>query len=159
MTVTAAPPRTATTAPKTKLGKWVSRPLQNISPEVLPFWEGLTKHEFRLCTCKRCGTSYWPYTVCIHHADIPDFSEMAWSATSGKGQIFAPLIVHKVTDPDYADEVPYVLALVELDEGPLFPTRIIDLAPSEAKVGLRVAVRFFDVPEAKHTLPLFAPDR
>jgi uncharacterized protein len=142
---------------KTVLGKWINRPLKNLVPEIVPFWEGLRAHEFRLCRCKRCGACYFPYTVCTHHADTPDFDEMEWAPTSGLGRIFAPLVVHKIIDPDYADEVPFVLALLEMDEGPLFPTRVIDCAPGDAKVGLRVGIRYMDVPEAGHTLPLFAP--
>jgi uncharacterized OB-fold protein len=141
----------------TKLGPWIERPLEYISPELLGFWEGLGKHEFRLCQCARCGACYFPYTVCIKHADIPNFDEMQWKAVSGKGKIFAKLVVHKVVDPDYAAEVPYVLTLVELDEGPLFPGRIVDCTPDEVEIGTPVMVKFLDVPSAGHTLPLFVP--
>jgi uncharacterized OB-fold protein len=149
---------TVTKSKTTPLGPWIERPLENISPELLDFWAGLKKHEFRLCQCARCGACYFPYTVCIRHADIPDFDEMQWKAVSGKGKIFAKLVVHKVVDPDYAAEVPYVLALVETTEGPLFATRIVDCAPEDVQIGTPVKVKFLDVPSAGHTLPLFVPD-
>jgi uncharacterized OB-fold protein len=142
---------------KAKLGPWVERPLKNISPELLPFWAGLKEHEFRLCTCRRCGAAYFPYTVCVNHADIPDFDEMVWTASAGRGKIFAKLVVHKVMDPDYAAEVPYVLALVEMDEGPLIPSRIVDCRPQDVKIGTAVEARYLDVPGAGHTLPFFVP--
>ena len=138
------------------MGKWVERPLVNISPELVPFWEGLQRHEFRLCRCTKCDTHYFPFTICIHHADIPEFDEMVWSPSSGHGKVFAKVVVHQVRDPDYQAEVPYVLALVELDEGPLFSTRIVDCLPSQVRIGSEVAVLFYDVPEAGHTLPVFA---
>jgi uncharacterized OB-fold protein len=156
------PPATAeTNRPTPKLphlGKWKTRPLRNLSPEIVPFWEGLLLHEFRLCKCRRCGACFFPFTVCVHHADIPDFTEMEWLRTSGKGQVFAHLIVYNATDPDYADDVPFTLALVELDEGPLFPTRIVGCRPDDVKVGMRVGIHFEDIPEAGYTLPLFAPE-
>jgi uncharacterized OB-fold protein len=139
------------------LGDWVRRPQGKIALEVAPFWEGVRAHEFRLCRCSRCGRCYWPYTVCNAHDDIPDFSEMEWAPVSGRGAVFANLVVHRVTDPAYAGEVPYALALVELDEGPLFPTRIVACEPAMVAIGQRVQAVFVDVPETGATIPLFAP--
>ena len=138
-----------------RLGPWVERPLPPLTPEIAPFWEGLRQHEFRLCRCRRCGACYFPYTVCVRHADIPDFSEMEWAATSGSGTVFAHLTVHKVVDPAYAPDIPYVLALIELDEGPLFATRIVDCDPGDVRIGRRAAVKYHDVAGAEHTLPFF----
>lgn len=142
---------------KTKLGPWVKRQLPPLDPEVVPFWEGLRKHEFLLCRCKRCGSCYFPYTVCVMHPDIPDFSEVEWAPSSGRGKVFARLIVHQVSDSAYAEDIPYALVIVELDEGPLFPTRIVDSDPEQVKIGMPVEVAYYDVPEAGHTLPLFRP--
>lgn len=141
------------------LGNWTERPLTHLSPEIVPFWHGLRSHEFRLCRCKRCGSCYFPYTVCVNHADIPDFSDMEWAATSGRGVVFSRLVVHRVLDPDYEAEVPYVLALIELDEGPLFASRIVGCGVKEVTIGKRAAVEFYDVPNAGHTLPLFVLDK
>lgn len=143
----------------TKLGPWITKPLGFVHPDVIPFWEGVNKHEFRLCHCKRCGAYYWPFTVCINHADIPDFDEMEWVPVSGRGKIFSYLVVHQVHDPDFQAEVPYGVAMVELDEGPLFPGRIVDCDPYKVKIGTPVEVAYLDVPEAGHTLPFFRPSQ
>lgn len=144
---------------KTRLGPWTTKPLGFVHPDVMPFWDGVGKHEFRLCRCKRCGAFYWPFTICVNHTDIPDFDEMEWVPVSGRGKIFSYLVVHQVHDPAFQAEVPYGVAMIELDEGPLFPGRIVDSDPYEVKIGTPVAVAYLDVPEAGHTLPLFRPDQ
>jgi uncharacterized protein len=125
--------------------------------EILPFWDGLKEHEFLLYRCKRCGASYWPMALCRQHQDIPDLDEMEWAPSSGRGTVFTFVVVHQVLNPEYADELPYALAMVELEEGPLFSTRIVGCEPRDVHVGLPVEVRYDDVPSTGMTLPLFRP--
>lgn len=127
--------------------------------DILPFWDGLARREFLLYRCKRCGAHYWPMAYCRNHDDIPRLDEMEWAPASGKGRVFSWIRVYQVLNPAYADELPYALALVELDEGPLFPTRIVDCDPMEVRVGLPVEVVFEEVAETGMTLPLFRPRR
>lgn len=142
-----------------RLGDWPKRGLGNLAPEVIPFWQGLRRHEFPLCTCVQCGAAFWPFTLCPHHDHFVDFEDMEWRGSSGRGTVFANLTVHRVTDEAYAAEVPYTLALVELEEGPLFPTRIVGTAPSDVRIGMEAQVYFYDVDEADLTLPLFVVRR
>jgi uncharacterized OB-fold protein len=139
-----------------ELGDWVHRSITNVDPDLLPFWEGLKKHEFPLCHCKTCGSWWFPYAVCNQHVDIPDFDTMEWAASSGRGTIFAMLVIHQVVDAAFADEVPYAIAIIALDEGPHFPGRIIG-DPDTFAIGSRVEVKYFDSPESGQTLPLFRP--
>jgi len=122
--------------------------------DIIPFWEGLKRREFLLHRCSRCGAHYWPMTLCPKHDDMV-FEDMAWAATSGRGTVFAWEVVHKVNDKDYAPELPYFLVLVELEEGPIFPTRLVETPRAALRVGLPVEVLFDDVPETGMTLPLF----
>jgi uncharacterized OB-fold protein len=131
--------------------------LDEVDPEILPFWEGLKQHRFLLFRCKRCGACYWPAAYCRKHDDIPALDEMEWAPTSGKGRVHAWVVVHEVADKAYAAEVPYALAMVELDEGPILPTRLVDCALSDVRVDLAVEVKFVDVATTGVTLPLFRP--
>ncbi|MDP3316296.1 MAG: OB-fold domain-containing protein [Devosia sp.] len=135
---------------------WRNRafPVGDVSPEVQPFWELLKQHRFCLCTCKRCGRQYWPYSLCTGHADIPDFSEVEWKDASGEGTIFSHIIVHQTNDPGFVDELPYALALVQLREGPLFAARIIADTVDSVKIGLPVRVALVDLPGG-WTAPFF----
>jgi uncharacterized protein len=143
--------------PNYRMGDWVNRPQRNIAAEVLPFWKGLRRHQFLLCTCRRCERRYWPFTVCIDHDDIPDFEEMAWLPASGSGAVFAHSTVHKVIDSAYQADVPYVLAMIELDEGPLFPSRLLGCEPRDVSIGMRVRVEYIDAVNTGVTYPFFVP--
>lgn len=140
-----------------KLGDWIHRPLNGVDPNLEPFFERLTAHEFALLRCKRCGSWWFPYTLCTHHDDIPGFDEMEWVPSSGRGTIFVKTVVHQVSDPAFADEVPYALAIVALEEGPHFPARLVDCDPRAVGAGTAVEVVYVDSEEAGHTLPLFRP--
>ena len=148
-----------TTGPhRTELGEWVHRPLGAFDPDLAPFMNGLRDHEFRLCRCTRCGSWWFPFTVCNKHPEMLGFEDMDWVQGSGRGAIFAKLVIHQVTDPAFAAEVPYVLAIVELDEGPHFPARLIHCDPETIEIGARVEVTFVDSERAGHTLPFFRPE-
>jgi uncharacterized OB-fold protein len=140
------------------LGPWIDRPLLGIDPDQMPFWDGLKKHEFHLCRCGRCGRWWFPFTLCRDHDDIPDFDEMRWTASSGKGTVFAKTVVHQVIDADFVNEVPFALAIIELDEGPLFPGRLVECDADTIGIGDRVEAVYVDS-TAGHTLPLFRPER
>ena len=124
--------------------------------DVFPFWDGLKEHRFLLHRCWLCGTFHWPMTLC-RACDNATFDDMEWVPTSGRGTIFSYGIVHRATTPAWKSEVPYAAVLVELDEGPIFPTRLSGHAPDDLAIGMAVEVDYQDVPETGLTLPLFKP--
>lgn len=65
-------------------------------------------------------------------------------------------VIHRVTHPAFANEVPYIVAVIELDEGPRMLSNVIALDPDNIYCGMRVAVRFNDLtPDI--SLPVFSP--
>lgn len=122
--------------------------------DVFPFWEGLRRHEFLLHRCTRCGTHYWPMTFCPRHEDGV-LEDMQWTPTSGRGTVFSYGIVRRANAPAFKAEVPYATVLIELAEGPIFPTRLAGPAPPDLRIGMPVVVDYHDVPETGLTLPLF----
>jgi uncharacterized OB-fold protein len=138
------------------LGPWIHRPLVAVDPDQMPFWEGLRKHEFHLCRCRLCGRNWFPFTLCRDHDDIPRIKDMEWVAASGRGTVFAKTVVHQVIDREFHAEVPFVLAIIELDEGPLFPGRLIECDPDVVAIGDPVEAVYVDS-DAGHTLPFFRP--
>jgi uncharacterized protein len=125
--------------------------------DIHPFWDGLKEHKFLLYRCKRCGACYWPMALCREHQDIPRIDEMEWVPTSGKGKVFTWVIVHQVLNPALKDDLPYALAMVEMDEGPLVSTRIVGCEARDVHVGMPVEVQYEDVEATGMTLPLFRP--
>ncbi len=103
-----------------------------------PFWEGWRKNErFMLHRCRTCGRHDWPATCCIEHGLAP----MEWVDASGEGVIDTFTIFFKAYTRELASEVPYVVAVVRLDEGPYFHTRIAGTSPDTIRTGMRVRLR------------------
>lgn len=75
---------------------------------------------------------------------------------SGRGKVFSFVTYHRVYHPAFAKEVPYVVALVELEEGPRLLTNIVGVPPDAVVCGMPVQVRFDDYDEGV-SVPKFAP--
>ncbi len=133
-----------------------NKPLPSLDQDIWPFWQGLKRHEFLLYRCKVCGDWYWPVACCRNHANEPFFGNMEWTKASGKGKVFAFNIHYRAMDPRFEDDIPFVYALIELDEGPMFGSNIIGCEPEKVKIGMPVEVVFEDITE-EFTLPKFKP--
>jgi uncharacterized OB-fold protein len=122
------------------------KPLPNIDKDNEEFFEGLKQHKFLVWRCKTCGASYWPKAYCINHENEPFAANMEWVESSGRGKIFA-----------FNHELPYVYALIELDEGPLVSSTLVGnkLPKDVYDVGQKVEVVYEDHPAEGFTLPRF----
>lgn len=133
-----------------------NKPRPNIDLDNEAFWDGLTRHEFLLWTCKECGNAYWPKAYCHGHDNEPFMQNMEWKPASGYGTLFAMNRHHWAFHPGFQDEVPYVYALVELDEGPLVSTTFVGRQPDDiTDIGQRVKIVYEDHPEEGFSLPRF----
>ena len=122
-----------------------NKPLPNIDHDNQPFWDGLRRHELLVFRCKHCGNSYWPAAYCRDCEPEANFGNMEWVPASGRGRVFAFNVHHYAFHPGFADDLPYVYALVELEEGPNFGTNIIGCDPQKVRVGMAVEVVYEDV--------------
>jgi len=133
------------------------KPRPDVDQDMAPFWEGLKEHELRLMRCKKCGAYYWPAAYCRFHENEPFFGSMEWVPTSARGRVFTFGVTYQVFHPGFVDEVPFVYALIELDEGPMFGTQILDVDVEAVHVGMPVRIGYLDVPEEGFTLPMAYP--
>ena len=134
----------------------IPRPKPNIDADNAPFWAAVQRRDFVLMQCKECGAWYWPAAYCRNHPNQPFFGSLEWQTASGKGKIFAYNIHHIAFQPAFRSKLPYVYALVELAEGPMFGTNIVDCDPQDLYVGMPVAIHF--VEKEGTILPLFRPE-
>jgi len=126
-------------------------PLPRPTPLSRPHWEGCREGELRVQRCDTCGHFVFiPHPTCTRcHADT-----LRWVTSSGRGTVYSYTVVHRPPRPAF--EVPYVVAIVELEEGWHMLTNLVDVAPEAVTVGLAVEVCFRAMsPEI--TLPYFRP--
>lgn len=115
-----------------------------------PFWDAWRDDErFLLHRCGICGRHEWPATCCIDHG----MADMLWVEAPATGVVDTFTIFHRAYTKELAAEVPYVLAVVRLDAGPYFHTRITGIAADKVVGGMRVQLRH----GMKDTFPLFVP--
>lgn len=114
-----------------------------------PFWEGVQNHELLIQQCQDCHQHiFYPRSICPHC-----FSEdLSWLKSSGQGSIYSYTVVHKAFGP-FREQTPYVVAIVELDEGVRMMSRIIG-DRTEIAIGKPVEATF-EVIDEDLTLPYF----
>lgn len=104
-----------------------------------PFWDGLGEERLRLQRCDDCQSwVYYPRRRCP--SCLSD--RLTWHDTSGRGTIYTYTVARQPTHPAFADEVPQLLGVVELDEGPRLTTTFVDLGPDDLVVGLPVEAAY-----------------
>ena len=131
-----------------------SGPLPVPTPETRPFWEAARRHELCVQRCRACGNHFfYPRAACPHC--LAD--DLEWRRVSGRGTLHTFTVVHR-GQRGFPLPAPYVIAIVELAEGPRLMTNLIGIEPDPAKIriGLPVEVVFEDV-SAEIALPRFRP--
>ncbi len=122
-------------------------PMPHPTPLSAPFWEGTRAGELRLQCCDDCGAWRWTPQILCRTCHSPHFT---WRATSGHGRLYSFTIVHRPPTPAFS--APYVVAVVELDEGPLMLTNLIEVEPAAIAIGMPVKVVLQPHPDAAVTL-------
>jgi uncharacterized OB-fold protein len=134
-----------------------NKPIPFVDADIKPFYDGLKEHKFLLHQCQTCQAYYWPAAYCRNHANQPNMSEMKWVESSGLGTVATFNIHYTAFNPAFRDDVPYVFAMVQLDEGPMFGSTIEDVDPKDVSVGMRCAVMYDDIADLDMTLPRLRP--
>jgi len=108
-----------------------------VNEDTRPFWEGAADGRLVLPRCHRCGTVIWyPRHLCSNCGS----TEADWFEASGRGTVYSFTVVHN-GEGAYAEATPYVIAYVELEEGPRVLTNLIG-EPDSWSVGQAVSAVF-----------------
>ncbi len=115
-----------------------TRPLPNLSElDTAEFWRGTQANEFRYQQCANCDTIVWhPRAHCTGCVN----GDLEWRVSAGAGVVYTFSVVRQSYHPFFRSQVPYIVALVDLDEGPRFLTNITGTTPEEMDVGMRVQI-------------------
>lgn len=102
--------------------------------------------------CRTCDRlQFYPRHRCRHcHSD-----DVVWHQVSGRGVVHTFTVIHLTPNPEFAADCPYVLAIVELEEGVRMSGRVVDIAAEDVRCELPVEVRFERRGEL--TVPWFGP--
>jgi hypothetical protein len=127
--------------------------LPTIDDETRPFWDGCREGRFLVRHCRACGVdSFYPRPFCPKCWS----DDVDWKAASGQGILYTYSVVHVNDLPPFPERVPYVAAVVELDEGPRVLTNIEGAGFDALAVGMRVEVHFRAISDDV-TIPVFRP--
>jgi uncharacterized OB-fold protein len=127
-------------------------PVPYVSPDAEPYWRAAAQGRLILLRCDTCSTVIWyPRPFCPGCAG----SSLTWEDAAGTGAVYSFTITRRGQGA-YREAGPYVLAYVELDEGPRMLTNIVECDVDDVRVGQRVTAVFHA--SGKGTaLPRFRP--
>lgn len=129
------------------------KPLPVITDENRPFWEGCKQGRLLLQYCDACRQyQFYPRLYCMHCGA----QKTRWVEASGRGVVYSFTVIRQNKSPEFRDDVPYNVALIQLEEGPRMMSSVVDIAPGDLRVDLPVSV-VFDPVSAEISLPRFRP--
>ena len=130
-------------------------PNPNVSPtpETERYWEAAAEGRLLVMHCPDCDDYYhYPRARCPDC--LSDGTE--WLEAAGEGEIYSYTVTRQM-GPPYDDATPYVVAYVELAEGPRMLTNVVADDPDSVSVGQPVEVVFHDTEDGEYAIPRFEP--
>jgi uncharacterized OB-fold protein len=110
-----------------------------IEDDTREFWDAAKQGRLLLRHCRACGeVHYYPRNFCP--ACWSD--DVDWVEADGGGTLYTWSTVYQNDLPPFHEQIPYVAAIVELDEGPRMMTKIVDHESRELQIGMRLTARF-----------------
>ncbi|MGH2728226.1 MAG: Zn-ribbon domain-containing OB-fold protein [Actinomycetota bacterium] len=128
--------------------------------ETRGYWEGTLAEELRVQTCNACGNRQLPWGPCCTRCLSQN---LGWIGASGGASVFSFPVVRQAIHPTFSAQVPYVVADVELDEGPIMTSNVTDCPAEDVRIGMPVELWFdAEAEDAFHNklrLPKFRPKK
>ena len=117
------------------------------------FWDACKRHELVIQKCQVCSLfRFPPERVCPSCLS----EQFEWQRVSGKGQVYTFSIIRRSPRPEWENDVPYVVGVIELAEGPRMVSNVVGCPPEDVEIGMPVEVTFQDATE-EIALPKFRP--
>ena len=129
------------------------KPLPRVDdPVQAPFWKAAAQHRFALQECGTCGARRWPPAPLCPECLTTGGD---WVEVESTGRIWSYAVYDHAYRSSFANDIPYNVAVVDLDAGPTMISNIVDAAPEDLRIGDCVTVVFDDI-TADVTLVKFA---
>lgn len=114
------------------------RPLPLVTPTSQPFFDAAREQKLLMQKCPRDGFFFYPRSHCPHCLQ----TDWSWLPAQTGGRIHAFTIERLGQDPGQRARVPFVIAVVDLDDGPRMIGNVIDCRPEDIRIGMPVQVCF-----------------
>jgi uncharacterized OB-fold protein len=135
------------------MNKDYQKPIPVMQPWTEEFWKATKEHRLLIQVCKDCDSKiFYPRKFCPECWS----GNLGWVEASGKAKVYSFTITRDMVEPKFMPDLPYVLAMVDLDEGIRMMTRIVECAPEDVKLDMDVEVVFEDISD-ECALPMFRP--
>ncbi|GAA5061127.1 Zn-ribbon domain-containing OB-fold protein [Nocardia callitridis] len=129
------------------------KPVPIPTPLTAPFWAAAQRHEIALQRCGECSAAIgYPRLNCPNCGG----RDLDWFTATGRGRVWSYVVVERA-DPTFAPDVPYVLAVIELDEGPRLLSIVVDVVAAYDMGLLDLAVRASFETRGAQQVPIFVP--
>jgi len=127
--------------------------LPTVEDETRPFWDAAAEGRLLIQRCNACDQwQYYPRPFCKRCWS----EDLEWAEASGKGTIYTFSIVRRNDLPSFGDRVPYVPAIIDLEEGPRMMSEVVDAELESIEVGQAVVVDFREIDDELKR-PVFRP--
>jgi uncharacterized protein len=121
----------------TTVEEW-SKPLPQPDNVSAPYWQAGAEGRLLVQQCPKCGhRQFYPRALCTVCASDPE-----WLECTGRGTVHTFTVVRQNGARPFRDELPYPIAMVELEEGPLIMGAITDCDVDDVRIGMPVEVHF-----------------
>jgi len=127
-------------------------PIPEPTPVTQPFWDATREHRFLLQRCRGGHVFYYPRThcpVCLSNA-------LEWIQASGRGTLYSYTVAYRPQSPEFAEDVPYIVAAITLEEGPRVTSLLVEADPEHVQIDGPVELVWEDVSE-DISMPYFRP--
>lgn len=132
----------------------MSHPAPNPAGTSAAHWQAAREGSLALPYCAACQSFLWPARARCPQCRGP----LAWRHAAGRGRVAAFSVVRRAVNAERADDPPYVVAFVELDEGVRLFTNIVAVDPHAVRMGMRVRCRFEPALDPALQIPVFEPE-
>ncbi len=127
-------------------------PAPVVNADSAPYWQGARDNKLLLQRCSDCGTlRFFPRYLCTECGS----DNTGWVEATGRGTVHSFTVVHRAAFPEFQERTPYVVALIDLEEGPRMMSNIVGADALEVAIGDAVTVEFEDRGDDGAKVPQF----
>jgi uncharacterized protein len=117
----------------------VEKPVPAQTHDSRKFWFSCSRNKLILQRCAECATTqYYPRSICMNCGS----GNIEWVDSPGKGTVYSYTVIHRAPSAAFGKDTPYVLAIIQLVEGPRMMSNIVDCDPADVRIGSEVEAGF-----------------